>query len=42
LAPQIAYGPVRLEQGERAELLAAYAARLKSIAAEPPFDVGIY
>ena len=42
LAPQIAYGPVRLEQGERAELLAAYAARLKSIASEPPFDVGIY
>src|SRR5581483_8290987 len=42
LAPQIAYGPVRLEQGERAELLAAYAARLKSIALESPFDVGIY
>jgi len=42
LAPQIAYGPVRLEQDQRAELLAAYAARLKTIAAEPPFDVGLY
>ncbi len=42
LAPQIVYGPVRLEQTERAELLAAYAARLRKIAAEPAFDVGIY
>ncbi len=42
LAPQIAYGPVRLEQRERAESLAGYANRLKTIAAEPPLDVGIY
>jgi len=42
LAPQITYGPVRLEPGQRAELLAAYAERLKNIASETPFDVGIY
>ncbi|MBV8701576.1 NAD(P)H-dependent oxidoreductase [Bradyrhizobium sp.] len=42
LAPQIAYGPVRLEQGQRTELLAAYAERLKSIESEQPFEVGIY
>ncbi len=42
LAPQIAYGPVRLEAGQRTELLAAYAHRLKNIAHEPPTDVGIY
>ena len=42
LAPQIAYGPVRLDQGQRTELLAAYAERLKNIAGEQPFEVGIY
>ena len=42
LAPQIAYGPVRLEQGQRTELLAAYAERLRNIADEPPLEVGIY
>jgi NAD(P)H dehydrogenase (quinone) len=42
LAPQIVYGPVRLEQGQRTELLAAYAERLNNIASETPFDVGIY
>ena len=42
LAPQITYGPVRLEQGERTVLLAAYAERLKAIADEPPSEVGIY
>ncbi len=42
LAPQITYGPVRLGQGERTVLLAAYAERLKAIADEPPYDVGIY
>jgi hypothetical protein len=42
LAPEIAYGPARLGQGERAKLPAAYAGRLKKIASEPPFDVGIY
>jgi NAD(P)H dehydrogenase (quinone) len=42
LAPQIVYGPVRLDQAQRAELLAAYAARLETIGDEPPLDVGIY
>jgi NAD(P)H dehydrogenase (quinone) len=42
LAPQITYGPVRLGQGERTVLLAAYAERLKAIADEPPYGVGIY
>jgi hypothetical protein len=39
---EIAYGPVRLDQGQRIELLAAYAERLKNIAGEQPFEVGIY
>ena len=42
LAPQIVYGPVRLTQAQRSELLASYAGRLKNIAGEAPFDVGIY
>jgi NAD(P)H dehydrogenase (quinone) len=42
LAPQIAYGPVRLQPGQRTELLTAYAQRLKDIASETPVDVGIY
>ncbi|MGJ4946387.1 NAD(P)H-dependent oxidoreductase [Bradyrhizobium sp. HKCCYLS1011] len=42
LAPQIAYGPVRLEQSERVTLLASYTDRLKTIASEQPLDVGIY
>ena len=42
LAPQITYGPVRLEQDARVERLAAYAERLKNIASEKPCDVGIY
>jgi NAD(P)H dehydrogenase (quinone) len=42
LAPQIVFGPVRLEQAQRTELLAAYAARLDKIADEQPLDVGIY
>jgi len=42
LTPHIAYGPVRLEQGQRAEILAAYAERLKSIEGEAPFEVGLY
>jgi hypothetical protein len=40
LAPQIAYGPVRLDQGQRTELLAAYAERLKNIAGEQPSRSG--
>ena len=42
LAPEIVYGPVRLQQEERTELLAAYAERLNKIAGETPIDVGIY
>jgi putative NADPH-quinone reductase len=42
LAPQIIYGPVRMEQGQRDDLLAAYSERLKNIASEKPTDVGIY
>jgi NAD(P)H dehydrogenase (quinone) len=42
LAPQIAYGPVRLQPGQRTELLTAYAQRLKDIASETPVDIGIY
>lgn len=42
LAPQIAYGPVRLQQEDRNALLAAYAERLKKIAGETAYEVGIY
>jgi NAD(P)H dehydrogenase (quinone) len=42
LAPQIVYGPVRLEQSERTALLVDYAARLKTISSEPPLEVGLY
>ena len=42
LAPQIIYGPVRMEDSQRKELLAAYAERLRSIANETRFDVGVY
>jgi putative NADPH-quinone reductase len=42
LAPQIAYGPVRLEQSQRVQLLATYVQRLKTIADEPAFEVGLY
>ncbi len=42
LAPQIVYGPVRLQQDQRTEHLAAYAARLRNIAGETPIEVGIY
>ena len=42
LTPQVVYGPVRLEQGRRSELLAAYAMRLKTIQDEEPFEVGLY
>jgi NAD(P)H dehydrogenase (quinone) len=42
LSPQIAYGPVRLEQSQRAGLLAGYAERLQKIEGEQPFEVGIY
>lgn len=42
LAPQIVYGPVRLEQGKRQELLRAYADRLRNIENENAIEVGIY
>ena len=42
LAPQIIYGPVRMDDSQRKQLLTAYAERLKNIADEAPFDVGIY
>ena len=42
LAPQIVYGPVRLQPVHRTELLTAYAERLEAIQDEKPFDVGIY
>lgn len=42
LAPQISYGPARLEDGQMKVFLAAYAKRLKNLASEKPFDVGIY
>ncbi len=42
LAPQIVYGPVRLEEGRRTELLAIYAERLRQIGEEQPFEVGLY
>jgi hypothetical protein len=42
LAPQIIYGPVRMDDSQRKELLAAYTERLRNIANETPFDVGIY
>ncbi len=42
LAPHIVYGPVRLEQAERGQLLNDYAARLRRIADESPIEVGPY
>jgi NAD(P)H dehydrogenase (quinone) len=42
LAPEIIYGPVRMEQGQRNDLLDAFADRLKNIASETSIDVGIY
>jgi len=42
LAPQIAYGPVRLQLSQRSQLLTAFAERLRTIADEEPIEVGIY
>lgn len=42
LAPHIVYGPVRLTAEQRAQALAAYAARLRTIGLEAPIDVGSY
>ncbi len=42
LAPQVHYGPVRVEESLRKEWLDAYAARLRQIEGEAPIDVGPY
>jgi NAD(P)H dehydrogenase (quinone) len=42
LAPQIHYGPVRVDDRQRQAWLDAYAARLARIADEAPIDVGRY
>lgn len=42
LAPQIVFGPVRMSDEQRGQVLAAYAARLQAIGGELPIDVGIY
>jgi len=42
LAPQITYGPIRLEPAERAARLTDWADRLRSIGTESPIAVGRY
>jgi putative NADPH-quinone reductase len=42
LAPQIVYGPVRMNDEQRKHELAAYAERLRKIDHESPIEVGIY
>lgn len=42
LAPQIHYGPVRVEPEQRQAWLSGYAERLQSIEAEVPVEVGPY
>ncbi|MEZ5729107.1 MAG: NAD(P)H-dependent oxidoreductase [Burkholderiaceae bacterium] len=42
LAPQIHYGPVRVDDARRAAWLEAHAARLRGIAGESPIEVGRY
>jgi NAD(P)H dehydrogenase (quinone) len=42
LAPQIVYGPVRMDPEKRRDALQAYAERLRHIANEQPIDVGRY
>jgi len=42
LAPQIAYGPVRMNDEQRRQMLAAYAERLQRIDEESPIEVGSY
>jgi len=42
LAPQIVYGPVRMNDEQRQQALAAYAERLRRIDHESPVEVGIY
>jgi NAD(P)H dehydrogenase (quinone) len=42
LAPQIVYGPVRMNDEQRKHALAAYAGRIRRINHESPIEVGIY
>ena len=42
LAPQIVYGPVRVDEARRKEWLEAWAGRLRGIADEAPIQVGRY
>jgi len=42
LAPHILYGPARLTEEQRKQLLATFSARLQRIDRESPIDVGIY
>lgn len=42
LAPQIHYGPARVDDAQRAAWLAAYARRLAGIGEEAPIEVGVY
>ena len=42
LAPQVHYGPVRVEPAQREAWLQAWAARLRSIESEQPISVGRY
>ena len=42
LAPQITYGPIRLEQPQLQELLKGYADRLQGVEREQPIEVGPY
>jgi NAD(P)H dehydrogenase (quinone) len=42
LAPQIHYGPVRVDDDRRRNWLEAYAGRLRGIETEPPIQVGEY
>lgn len=42
LAPQVTYGPVRVDDAQRQAWLEAWAERLRNIAAEAPMDVGRY
>ena len=42
LAPEVVYGPVRMTDEQRAQALARYAERLRSIDSESPIDVGGY
>ncbi|MCE9584869.1 MAG: NAD(P)H-dependent oxidoreductase [Planctomycetes bacterium] len=42
LAPQLVYGPVRMDDGARKAILEGYAKRLAEVQNEKPIDVGVY